>query len=60
MRTKLGIVVSTLAFLLVAAPAGVAAVRYAEPNRNGPASTCPRTDAGGVKAKKKLKVKLVG
>jgi hypothetical protein len=35
MRTKLRIVVSTLAFLL------------------------PRTDAGGVKAKKKLKVKLV-
>jgi hypothetical protein len=43
MRSRLGIVLCTLAFALVAVPAS-AAVRYAEPNGDGPASSCPKAN----------------
>jgi hypothetical protein len=43
MRSRLGIVAGVAAFGLLAIPAA-AAVRYAEPNGNGPASSCPKSN----------------
>jgi hypothetical protein len=43
MRPTLGTVVGAFAFLLVAVPAS-AAVRYAEPGGDGPASSCPQSN----------------
>jgi hypothetical protein len=43
MRSRLGIVLGALTFALIAVPAS-AAVRYAEPNGNGPASSCPKSN----------------
>jgi hypothetical protein len=43
MRSTLGTVLTAGALLLVAAPAS-AAVRYAEPNGDGPAASCPQSN----------------